>query len=81
MIRPGFHSPADRIKLEACLRRQRKDHGVARRANVILRVGDKESCARIAKFLYLDDDTIRQWCKSHRQDGRDALDFDGWKGS
>ena len=41
---------------------------------------DGESCARIAKFLYLDDDTIRGWYKSYRQDGWDALARDGYKG-
>jgi hypothetical protein len=58
MIRPGFLSSADRIELEACVRRQREDHGIARRANAILLLDDGESCARIAKFLYLDDDTM-----------------------
>jgi len=80
MIRPGFLSSADRIELEACVRRQREDHGIARRANAILLLDDGESCAWIAKFLYLDDDTIRGWYKSYRQDGWDALAFDGWKG-
>jgi transposase len=80
MIRPGFLSTADRIELEACVRRQREDHGIARRANAILLLDDGESRARIAKFLYLDDDTIRGWYKSYRQDGWDALAFDSWKG-
>jgi transposase len=80
MIRPGFLSTADRIELEACVRRQREDHGIARRANAFLLLDDGESCARIAKFLYLDDDTIRGWHKTYRQDGWDALAFDGWKG-
>ncbi len=31
MIRPGFLSSADRIELKACVRRQREDHGIARR--------------------------------------------------
>jgi hypothetical protein len=79
IIRPRFLSSADRIALEACVRRQREDHGIARRANAILLLDDGESCARIAKFLYLDDDTIRGWYKSYRQDGWDALAFDGWK--
>jgi hypothetical protein len=30
MIRPGFLSSADRIELEACVRRQREDHGIER---------------------------------------------------
>ena len=33
MIRPGFLSSADRLEPEACVRRQREDHGIARRAN------------------------------------------------
>jgi len=72
MIRPGFLSSADRIELEACVRRQREDHGIARRANAILLPDDGKSCARIARFPYLDDDTVRGWFKSYRQDGRDA---------
>jgi len=62
------------------VRRQREDHGIARRANAILLLDDGESCARIAKFLYLDDDTIRGWHKTYLQDGWDALAFDVWKG-
>jgi hypothetical protein len=81
MIRPGFLSVAERIELKACVRLQRENHGVARRANAILLLDDGENCSRIAKFLYLDDDTIRVWYKSCRQDGWDALAFDGWKGS
>ena len=81
MIRPGFLSSADRLELEACLRRQREDHGIARRANAILLLDDGKSCQEISNFLYLDDDTIRGWYKSYRQDGWDALAFDGWKGS
>ena len=77
-VRPGFPSQADRIRLVACVRRHRKDHGIARRANVILLV-DGESCARVAKFFSLGNDTIRGWYKSHRQDGSDALACDGWK--
>lgn len=67
MIRPGFLSSADRLELEACVRCQREDHGIARRANAILLLDDGESCARIAKFLYLDDIPsgagIKPFCK------------------
>jgi hypothetical protein len=78
-IRLGFLSSADRIELDDCVRRQREDRGIARRANAILLLDDGESCARIAKFIYLDDDTIRGWHKTFLQDGWDALAFDGWK--
>ena len=80
MIRPGFLSLAERRELEACVHSQREDHGIARRANAILLLDDGESCAQIAKFLYLDDDTIRGWHKTYRDAGWDALAFDGWKG-
>jgi hypothetical protein len=69
MIRPGFLASADRIELEVCVRRQREDHGIARRANTILLLDDGESCARIARFIFLDDDTIRGWHKTYLQDG------------
>jgi hypothetical protein len=56
MIHPGFLSSAERLELEACVRRQREDHGIARRANAILLLDDGKSCQEISDFLYLDDD-------------------------
>jgi len=67
MIRPGFLSSAECLELEACVRRQREDHGIARRANAILLLDVGESCAQIARFLYLDDDTIRGLYKTYQQ--------------
>jgi hypothetical protein len=40
MIRPGFLSSAKRRELEVCVRSQREDHGIARRANAILLLDD-----------------------------------------
>jgi len=62
------------------VRRPREDHGIARRANAVLLPDDGESCARTARFLYLDDDTIQGWHEAFLQDGRDAPAFDGGKG-
>ena len=59
MIRKGFLSAPERRELEACVRSQREDHGIARRANAILLLDDGKSCQVITEFLYLDDDTIR----------------------
>ena len=81
MIRPGFLSPEDRRELEACVRRHREDHGIARRANALLLLDDGKSCAQIAKFLYLDDDTVRGWHKTYQRDGWEALTRDDWQGS
>jgi len=80
MIHPGFLSPAERRELVSCVRSQREDHGIARRANAILLLDDGKSCQAIAEFLYLDDDTIRGWYKTYRESGWDALSVDGWKG-
>ncbi len=63
----------------SCARNVKRD-GIARRANAILLLDDGESCVQIAKFLYLDDDTIRGWYKTYREGGWDALSTDGWKG-
>lgn len=77
MIRAHFLSVAGRLQLERCVRRQREDHGIARQANAILLLDDGESCTQIAKFLYLDADTIRGWCMAYRAAGWDALAIDG----
>jgi hypothetical protein len=53
MIRLGFLSSADGLEFEACVRHQCEDHGIARRANATMLLDDGESCAQIAKFLYL----------------------------
>ena len=80
MICPGFLSSAERLALEACVRRQREDHGIARRAKAILPLDDGKSCVRITKFFYLDDDIMRGCYKTFVQVGWDALALDGWKG-
>ena len=77
MIRSGFLSCAERLELEVFVRSQREDHGVARRANALLLLDDGKPCQVIAKFLYLDDDTIRGWHKTYRKSGWNALAFDG----
>ena len=80
MIHPNFLSAASRLELERCLRRHREEYGIARRANAILLLDKGKSCAEIAEFLYLDDDTIRGRYKAFRQEGWDALALDGRHG-
>tara|TARA_B110000046_G_scaffold82361_1_gene90647 strand:- start:513 stop:659 length:147 start_codon:yes stop_codon:yes gene_type:complete len=48
MIRPNFLTAADRLELLSCVKRQREDHGVARRANALLLLDDGMSCAKTA---------------------------------
>ena len=52
MIRSNFLSREDRCELLSCVKRQREDHGVARRANALLLLDDGKSCVEIAQVLY-----------------------------
>jgi transposase len=81
MIEPDFLSARDRLELLSCVKRQREDHGIARRANALLLLDEGESCAVIARMLFLDDDTVRGWYKQYKSEGWDAVAYDGWKGS
>ncbi len=80
MIHTNFLSAASQLELEQCLRRHLKEYGIARHANAILLLDKGKSCAEIAEFLYLDNDTIRGWYKAFRQEGWDALALDGRHG-
>ena len=80
MNRSNFLSLEDRGELLVCVKRQREDHGVARRANALLLLDDGKSCVEIAQVLYLDDDTVRGWRKQYLAEGWDAVAYDGWKG-
>ncbi|MEY8144731.1 helix-turn-helix domain-containing protein [Falsihalocynthiibacter sp. CO-5D18] len=62
------------------MKRQRADHGVARWVNAQFLLDDGESCAWIAKFLNLDDDTIRSWFKQYQNEGGEGAAYDGWEG-
>ena len=80
MIHPNFLSASDRRELLFCVKRQREDHGVARRANALLLLDDGMSCAQIARVLFLDDDTVRGWHKQYLAEGWEGVAYDGWKG-
>ncbi|MEJ6713345.1 MAG: helix-turn-helix domain-containing protein [Rhodobacterales bacterium] len=75
MIRSNFLSRDDRRELLSCVKRQREDHGVARRANALLLLDDGKSCVEIAQVLYLDDDTVRGWHKQYLSEGWDAVAY------
>ena len=50
------------------------EHRLARRANAILLLDDGLSCERVAKVLYLDDDTVRSWRKLYDERGIAGLE-------
>ena len=81
MIRPNFLTTADRLELLSCVKRQREDHGVARRANALLLLDDGMSCSQIAKVLFLDDDTVRSWHKQYLRTGKPSPTMGGKAGS
>src|SRR5277367_1607696 len=81
IIRPGFldsESLADLIELA---RDGLVEHRLARRANALLLLNDGMSCTAVAKVLYIDDDTVRQWYKLYQEDGVDGLSGFGHEGS
>lgn len=80
MITGGFLDIEQRAELVGVLRHPSEDYGVARRANAILLLDDGMSCVQIAKVLYLDDDTIREWYKRYVSGGLDELTLFDWHG-
>ena len=73
MIRGGFLSPCQRAELMALLRDGHTEQRVARRANALLLLDEGWSCEKVAKALYLDDDTVRGWRKTYVADGLEGL--------
>jgi hypothetical protein len=61
MIRGGFLSAEDRKDLRATARDGSSLARFARRANAIILLVGGRNCAKGAKALLLDDDTIRTW--------------------
>ena len=52
-----------------------------RRANAILLLDDGWNCEQVAKALYFDDDTIRDWYRTWESQGIKGLREFGYKGS
>ena len=61
MIRGGFLTAEDRADLIALARDGSVAHRLARRANALVLLDDGLSCEQVARVLFLDDDTIRNW--------------------
>ena len=74
MIRRGFLSVEERKELVWLARDGSAEHRVGRRANAILLLDDGLSCERVAKVLYLDDDTVRGWRKIYNERGIAGLE-------
>jgi transposase len=80
MIRGGFLDDATRQELTALVRDGKAESRVTRRANALLLLDDGWSCAKTARALYMDDDTIRYWHELYHQKGLMWLAEFGYKG-
>jgi transposase len=73
MIRAGFLLADDRLDMIALARNGAAAHRLARRANALVLLDDGWSCEKVAKALYVDDDTVRAWHGLYAEDGFDGL--------
>lgn len=80
MIRAGYLSPEIRQELTSLVRDGKAESRVTRRANALLLLDDGMSCQKIAKVLYMDDDTIRYWHELYQEKGLTWLGEFGYKG-
>jgi transposase len=80
MISTGFLDAATRKDLTALVRDGKAESRVTRRANALLLLDDGWSCDKVAKALYMDDDTIRYWHQLYQEKGLKWLAEFGYKG-
>ena len=73
MIRAGFLDPESRQDLIELTRDGSAAHRLSRRANGLVLLDDGMSCEAIAKVLFVDDDTIRDWYRRYQEDGVEGL--------
>ena len=66
-------SAEERRELRAILRARKEDALVARRANALLLLDESVSVTDIARFLYLDVDTVRGWRRAYEASGLSIL--------
>jgi transposase len=73
MIRPGFLAPESRQDLIELTSDGSAAHRLSRRANALVLLDDGMSCEAIAKVLFVDDDTIRDWYQRYQEDAVEGL--------
>ena len=80
MIRRDFLEPASRQDLIDLARDGSVAHRLARRANALLLLDGGMSCEAVAKVLFMDDDTVRNWYRLYQEDGIEGLTSFGHEG-
>jgi hypothetical protein len=73
MIRPGFLDRESRHDLIELTCDVSAAHRLSRRANVLVLLDDGMRCEAIAKVLFVDDDTIRDWYQRYQKVGVEGL--------
>jgi len=81
MIRRGFLDRESRKDLIELARDGSAAHRLARRANALVLLDDGMSCAQVARVLFLDDDTVRNWHRLYLENGIEGLAGFGYEGS
>jgi len=75
----GFLSPSERTALSAVLRKRKEAGLVVRRANALLLLDEGMAAEAVAKVLYLNDETVREWRRAFAAEGFRSLDLKGYK--
>jgi len=80
MIRRDFLDPESRQDLVDLARDGSVAHRLARRANALLLLDGGMSFEAVAKVLFIDDDTVRNWYRLYQEDGIEGLASFGHEG-
>lgn len=80
MIRCDFLDPESRQDLVDLARDGLVAHRLARRANALLLLDGGMSFEAVAKVLFIDDDTVRNWYWLYQEDGIEGLASFGHEG-
>jgi transposase len=81
MIRRGFLDRESREDLIDLARDGSNAHRLGRRANALVLLDNGMSCAQVARILFIDDDTVRDWHRLYLEHGVEGLAGFGYEGS
>ena len=73
-----FLTVEERAELQAILRKRKAAALIARRANALLLFDDGMAPEQIARVLYLDDETVREWRRLFFADGLSSIGMKGY---
>lgn len=71
-------TPDDRQFLESVVRRRKAAGLLVRRANALLLLDDGYRAGEVARVLYIDVETVRDWRRRFQAEGHASLDLNGY---